>query len=175
MAARKKKAPRSRALAKTTAPRKKAAPAAKKKAPAAAKKKAAAPKPSTAPLASRLQFKEHKALVLVNAPTEAKVALKGALPGVTVGGTNVKTCDAVMAFLPSMKDVLALAPPLLFDVNENALVWLAYPKGSTAAGHDVNRDTLSRALEPTGWTPVRQVALDDTWSALRFRPADKVR
>jgi hypothetical protein len=30
-------------------------------------------------------------------------------------------------------------------------------------------------LEPTGLRPVTQVAIDDVWSALRFRPADKVK
>lgn len=30
------------------------------------------------------------------------------------------------------------------------------------------------ALERLGWRPVRQVALDEVWSAMRFRLADKV-
>ena len=35
---------------------------------------------------------------------------------------------------------------------------------------DVNRDTLWPILGEHGMRPVSQVAIDDTWSALRFRP-----
>jgi hypothetical protein len=36
--------------------------------------------------------------------------------------------------------------------------------------------TLAQTLQlkPTGWLAVRQIALDDFWSALRFRPAERV-
>src|SRR5580700_2276887 len=46
----------------------------------------------------------------------------------------------------------------------------AYPKAGQL-GTDLNRDRLAAALEGQGIRPVRQVALDDVWSALRFRPA----
>jgi hypothetical protein len=44
--------------------------------------------------------------------------------------------------------------------------WVIYPKGNVT---DLNRDTLWPALTPYGLRPVGQVAVDDTWSALRFR------
>lgn len=34
---------------------------------------------------------------------------------------------------------------------------------------DLNRDILWNLVEPAGWRPVRMVALDETWSAMRFR------
>jgi hypothetical protein len=46
-------------------------------------------------------------------------------------------------------------------------LWFAYPKGGRA---DVNRDSLYPIVaELTGMRPITQVALDETWSALRFR------
>jgi hypothetical protein len=39
---------------------------------------------------------------------------------------------------------------------------------------DVNRDGLWEPLKPTGWRPVRQIALDAVWSAIRFRPEESV-
>ncbi len=49
-----------------------------------------------------------------------------------------------------------------------AYVWIAYPKGGRA---DINRDSLWPIVaEHTGMRPITQVSLDDTWSALRFRP-----
>ena len=41
-------------------------------------------------------------------------------------------------------------------------------------GTDLHRDSLWEALKPTGWRPVTQVAIDDVWSALRFRPEAEV-
>jgi hypothetical protein len=35
---------------------------------------------------------------------------------------------------------------------------------------DLNRDSLAAALRERGLRAVRQIAIDDVWSALRFRP-----
>jgi hypothetical protein len=45
--------------------------------------------------------------------------------------------------------------------------WVAYPKGNKA---DINRDTLWPILAEYGMRPISQVAVDEVWSALRFRP-----
>jgi hypothetical protein len=52
------------------------------------------------------------------------------------------------------------------------LAWISYPKGGRL-GTDPNRDRLAAALAAHGVQPVRQVSIDDTWSALRFRPANE--
>lgn len=46
-------------------------------------------------------------------------------------------------------------------------LWVAYPKGNRT---DINRDTLWPMLTAYGLRPISQVAVDDVWSALRFRP-----
>jgi hypothetical protein len=45
--------------------------------------------------------------------------------------------------------------------------WIAYPKGNKA---DINRDTLWPIVTEYGLRPNGQVAVDEVWSALRFRP-----
>jgi hypothetical protein len=47
------------------------------------------------------------------------------------------------------------------------VLWVAYPKGGRA---DVNRDSLWPVVAELGLRPISQVAVDDIWSALRFRP-----
>lgn len=54
--------------------------------------------------------------------------------------------------------------PALQDDN---VTWIAYPKGNKA---DINRDSLWPIAGEVGLRPISQVAVDDTWSALRFRP-----
>jgi hypothetical protein len=47
------------------------------------------------------------------------------------------------------------------------VLWVAYPKGGRA---DVNRDSLWPVVAELGLRPISQVAVDEIWSALRFRP-----
>ncbi|AGZ39101.1 hypothetical protein [Actinoplanes friuliensis] len=52
------------------------------------------------------------------------------------------------------------------DLAKPAVLWVAYPKGNKA---DINRDTLWPIVADFNMRPNGQVAIDDHWSALRFR------
>jgi hypothetical protein len=54
--------------------------------------------------------------------------------------------------------------------TEDRLTWVAYPK-SGQLGTDLNRDSLAGLLSQRAIQPVRQIAIDSVWSALRFRPS----
>jgi hypothetical protein len=45
------------------------------------------------------------------------------------------------------------------------------PPWGAQLGTDLNRDILRESLADRGVQPVRQIAIDQVWSALRFRPA----
>ncbi|MGB7875600.1 MAG: hypothetical protein WBL25_14550, partial [Anaerolineales bacterium] len=79
-----------------------------------------------------------------------------------------------MIFVNSLAEVEQLVPAAFKTVSGDALVWEAYPKGSSGVKTDINRDKLWDALKSTGWRPVRQIAVDHIWSVLRSRPAEKV-
>ena len=63
-----------------------------------------------------------------------------------------------------------VAAPAVEAARGDKLAWIAYPKAGKL-GTDLNRDILAALLTERGVQPVRQVAIDETWSALRFRPA----
>jgi phage-related baseplate assembly protein len=63
-----------------------------------------------------------------------------------------------------------VATPAVEAARQDKLAWIAHPK-ARQLGTDLNRDLLAAALEDQGVQPVRQVSIDGTWSALRFRPA----
>lgn len=46
-------------------------------------------------------------------------------------------------------------------------LWIAYPKANQT---DINRDTLWPILAEFQMRPIGQVAIDEVWSAMRFRP-----
>jgi hypothetical protein len=111
-------------------------------------------------LASKLQLKEGETVRLVNAPKDVDLGVK----------TATSRADAVIVFVRNRSELGEHAKVALDHAAEDRLTWIAYPKAGQL-DTDLNRDVLWKLLDGKGVRPVRQVALDDTWSALRFRPA----
>ena len=56
------------------------------------------------------------------------------------------------------------------------MVWFAYPKGTSKKyKSEINRDTGWQALGQAGFEPVRAVAIDQDWSAVRFRRVEFIK
>ena len=102
----------------------------------------------------------------------ATVGMPGDVPA--IAGENAadtpEAADVVVAFVRSKAELATVAVPAIEAARAGRLAWIAYPKAGKL-GTDLNRDTLSAALTGEGVQPVRQVAIDEVWSALRFRPA----
>ena len=64
---------------------------------------------------------------------------------------------------------------MLESADPGALVWISYPKKSSRLDSDLSREVVWAAMEETGWRPVSQIAIDEVWSALRFRPIQDVK
>lgn len=124
-------------------------------------------------MAQKLNLKGLDLLVL-NAPEGYLAPLSGELPGVILSTDDATPATAVLLFVNNLDEAARLAPQAMRLVQPGGLLWLAYPKGASKVKTDVNRDKLWPVLAAMGWRPVRQVALDDIWSAMRFRPADEV-
>jgi len=80
------------------------------------------------------------------------------------------TADVIVAFVRARADLDTVAAPAIEAARRDKLVWIAYPKEGKL-GTDLNRDILRESLADRGVQPVRQIAIDEVWSALRFRPA----
>lgn len=104
----------------------------------------------------------------------ATIAAPGDVPPITAPGAfaaqGPDAADVVVAFVRSRAELPVIAGPAIEAARRDQLAWIAYPKAGKL-GTDLNRDSLSRALAGQGVQPVRQVAIDEVWSALRFRPA----
>jgi hypothetical protein len=125
-------------------------------------------------LSQKLQFKPDQHLLLLNPPQDYVDHLKSELAGVRLLTATREQSDAVLLFVNNLAEVASLAPEATQLVRPEGLLWIAYPKGSSRIKTDVNRDTLWKTVEPAAWRPVRQIAIDEVWSAMRFRPADQV-
>ena len=83
--------------------------------------------------------------------------------------TSLANVKDVLVFVTKVADLDRLAAPMVEAARADRLAWVAYPKAGQL-GTDLNRDILAKELQKRGAQPVRQIALDEVWSALRFRP-----
>jgi hypothetical protein len=114
-----------------------------------------------ADLDAKLQVKAGQTLAVVGAPEPLPVAAPPAGPA---------DADAVLLYARTRADLDAHLPAAQAAAARGAVTWFAYPKAKQL-GTDLNRDLLREAVLPHGLDTVRQVALDDTWSALRVKAA----
>ena len=49
---------------------------------------------------------------------------------------------------------------------------VTYPKKTGKIASDLSREVTWQAITPLGWRPVTQISIDETWSALRFKPGE---
>ncbi len=90
--------------------------------------------------------------------------------GLELGLPKDEASPAVLVFVTTFAEAEERTGPAVEAALADELTWVAYPKAGKL-GTDLNRDSLAAFMTSRGVRPVRQVALDDTWSALRFRPA----
>ena len=83
--------------------------------------------------------------------------------------------DVLLGFAAQVADVALLTEALLPRYGRGGRLWLAYPKKSGAIRSDLSRDKGWEALAAHDLLPVSQVALDETWSALRWRMRSEIR
>ena len=121
----------------------------------------------------KLNLKDQPDVVVLNAPESFEPelqALRGREIRRQVAGS--KAISFAIAFVKKQVEVDLAAKALVPRLEGDAIVWFAYPKGSSKRYTcDFNRDTGWTSLGDAGFEPVRMVAIDEDWSALRFRRA----
>jgi len=119
----------------------------------------------------KLNLKDHDEILVVNAPASFEREVK-TLDGVTVKRkpADVKEIAFFLAFVTTQKEMDDLARVVAKKSVPDAVVWFAYPKGTSKKyTSEISRDTGNEALGEAGFEPVRMVAIDEDWTAKRFR------
>lgn len=119
-------------------------------------------------LADKLRILPGTRAGLFNAPREFAALLDPLPDGATVSSSPRGTFDVVMGFVETLPEATALAPKLKASLADGGVLWVCYPKLSSAKAGELSRDVLWKELGARGLRAVAQVALDETWSAMRF-------
>ena len=110
-------------------------------------------------------------IVVLDAPASFEPEL-GRLPVITIHRHLESVAEAgfLLVFVTSRARIEALAPAVARRAKGDAIVWFAYPKGtSKKLKCDFNRDSGWEPLKALGFDTVRAVSIDQDWTALRFR------
>ena len=124
-----------------------------------------------ATLFEKLNLKGQLEILVLHAPASFEQEL-ARLPGVAVHRTLESTPEIrfSLAFVTRQAEVDAIVPQVAARAKGDAIVWFAYPKGTSKKYTcDFNRDTGWASLKKLGFDTVRAAAIDEDWTALRFR------
>ena len=126
----------------------------------------------------KLNLKGQKTIVVLNAPNSFQLNLDSVRGEANIVTTldRLSEIEFILVFVTQQVEVDDLIPkigPLLIG---DAVIWMCYPKGTSKKYKcDFNRDTGWQIMGSHELEPVRMVAIDEDWSALRFKKVDFIK
>jgi hypothetical protein len=129
------------------------------------------------PLAKKLRLAPDHSVAVLNAPEGYLAQLYPGPSGIQTDLQPDRTYDAVLLFVRDVDELRRLGPRAIRAAKPNGLLWITYPKGGQTGGVTdlpatpwwVQRDVLGEITSEKGYKPVAFVAVDATWTALRFK------
>ena len=89
---------------------------------------------------------------------------------------GLKEFEFILTFLKTKDEIDDIVPFIAKKLKGDGIVWFAYPKGTSKKYKvAVSRDKGWDILGQMGFEGVRAVAIDDDWSALRFRRIEYIK
>ena len=129
-------------------------------------------------LFKKLNYKGQQQVVSINHPATFNENL-ASIAGEAEIITDLAKAEAItfiLAFVTQQSEIDRLIPLVAPKLQGDAVVWMCYPKGTSKKYRcDFNRDTGWAILGQYNLESVRMVAVDEDWSALRFRKAEYIK
>jgi Bacteriocin-protection, YdeI or OmpD-Associated len=127
-------------------------------------------------LLEKLQLKDEKNLLIQGLPSSVEKQFsklffaKNLTPLLKSRGV-----DFALVFAVNIDQLNNIMREVLPALQEDAKLWIAYPKSSSKIATNLNRDYTWDILTNAGFAGVRLVALDHVWSAFRFKKEASVK
>lgn len=130
------------------------------------------------PLFKKLNFKQQKEILILNRPTEFEGEMDAMKNFTTIMKdiNSMSEIEFVLAFVKTKAEVDTITPLIDKKIKGDGVVWISYPKGTSKKYKaEINRDNGWEIFGKYGFEAVRQVAIDEDWSALRFRKVEFIK
>jgi hypothetical protein len=125
----------------------------------------------------KLNLKNQRQIVVLNAPRSFEPELTSLRETKILSDfRSLEEIEFLLAFVTRQSEVEVLARDIAGKVKGDAVVWFAYPK-KTSKNYksEITRDNGFRILGQIGFEGVRAVAIDEDWSAIRFRRVEFIK
>ena len=129
-------------------------------------------------LFKKLNFKDQKEILVLNAPTsfDSELSDIAEFAEIKKDTKKVKAIDFAIIFVLTQEQIDNAFELIFPKLSGDAVLWFCYPKGTSKKYKcDFNRDTGWETLGNYNLEGVRQVAIDEDWSALRFRKTEYIK
>jgi hypothetical protein len=128
-------------------------------------------------MAKKLRLARDHQVAVLNAPDGYVAQLQPGPAGLRTELEPNASYDAVVLFVKDVAELRRLGSSAIHAAKPNGLLWITYPKGGKTKGVTdlpatpwwVQRDVLGEITSEPGYKAVSFVALDDHWTALRFK------
>lgn len=130
------------------------------------------------PLFKKMNFKDQAEILVLNAPDsfEGELSVLGDAVRIHRKATDAKQVDFAIAFVLKQSDLDRAAKSVASRMKGDGLFWIAYPKKSSKRySCEFDRDHGWGILGDLGFECVRNVAIDEDWSTLRFRRVEFIK
>jgi hypothetical protein len=122
------------------------------------------------PLAKKLFIKSGKDWLFYNAPNNYFTILEPLPEGVTLFYNASRQFDGVQLFVKDTAELASSLKVIAPSLRPDTVFWITYPKKSSGIKSDLEMMGSWAVVEDYGLRIVASAAIDDTWTALRFRP-----
>jgi len=122
---------------------------------------------SGTPLPQKLGIKEGKTVGILNMPNYYDFDLGELPPDVEVHRTELPA-DIFIVFADRADEAERGFQRAITYLPADGAIWVLWPKKSSGVETDLTEQTLRDLFLPTGMVDNKVIAVDDTWSGLRF-------
>ncbi|HWD89620.1 MAG TPA: YdeI/OmpD-associated family protein [Mucilaginibacter sp.] len=122
------------------------------------------------PLAKKLLIKPGKSWLFFNAPANYLTALEPLPEGVTTSFEAKGAFDGVQLFVKNSQELLESLKIVIPALKSDTVFWIASPKKSSGMQTDLAMMGDWSMVTKYGLEHVAAIAIDETWTASRFRP-----
>jgi hypothetical protein len=125
----------------------------------------------------KLQFKLQPIALVLAAPPEFKKVIDSwkKIASIETAINTKKKYPFALAFVKTESEVKKLGVAIIKQLDDDAVFWMAYPKKTSKKYvATITRDSGWESLGTLGFEGVSMIAIDNDWSAFRFRKADHI-
>lgn len=122
---------------------------------------------------NKLKYKNQDKILIINAPEEFLSIMKDFT--CEIHQEIKEKYDFILLFAKDLNEANSYVEAVLGSLNYDGYLWFCYPKGTSKKyKSDLNRNKAWDVFKQYDFRPVSQIAINEDWSALRFRDINLV-